>query len=247
MFTKDVILSGYNDALSSDSAISRVLNKGYFRSPCGVSSLSAEDKPMLLSVHYKSFALALTLVLLARCPCAAAAPPDLEEVLAAEPTAEGIAVTVLTGGCTEKSDFAVSSSPIQNGQASLEFRRLYRDTCKGFFPEGLKLQFTWADLKLPEGTKLTVKNPIEPPLGAQANAQANTKEIKQIRSNHRRHRRLHRHRRHHAKLHARAHRRASIHARGRGAQLCHKFPQSRQCLHLRHARVHHRRHRKHCR
>ncbi len=204
---------------------------------------------MLLSVHYKSFALALALVLLAGGPCAAAAPPDLEEVLAVEPTTEGIAVTVPTGGCTEKSDFEVSSSPIQNGQASIEFRRLYRDTCKGFFPEGLKLQFTWADLKLPEGTKLTVKNPIEPPLAAPVQVKPK-KQIKPISPHHRGrpgHKRPHRHRGHHAKAHVRTHRHASIHSRGRGVQFCYEFPHSRQCPHHKHARVHHRHHGTHCR
>ena len=43
---------------------------------------------------------------------------------------------------------------------SIELHRMYRDTCKGNFPEGLKLQFTWADIKLPKGTNVTVKNRV---------------------------------------------------------------------------------------
>ncbi len=244
VFTKLVILFGYNNSLCSHTAIvSRMLNMGELRSPRGVSSLSAEDKPMLLSVHFKSFALALALLLLARGPCTAAASPDLEEVMAVEATNAGVTLTVPTGGCTQKSDFEVSSSPIKNGQASVEFRRLFRDTCKGFFPEGLKLQFTWADLKLPEGTKLTVKNPIEPPLGVLVQP----KKIKRHHHSKPRHKRMHRHRGHHAKVHARAHRRTSIHARGGVVRFCHEFPHSRQCPHLKHARVHRRHRRAHCR
>ncbi|MFY9643185.1 MAG: hypothetical protein WCD20_14705 [Rhodomicrobium sp.] len=198
---------------------------------------------MLLSVDFKSFALALALVLLARGPCAAEASSDLDEVMAVEATKTGVTLTVPTGGCTQKADFEVSSSPVTNGQAAVEFRRLFRDTCKGFFPEGLKLDFTWADLKLPEGTKVAVKNPIEPPLGVQVQP----KKTKQMRRHHHSRKRMHRHRGHHAKVHARAHRHASIHSRGRSMQFCHEYPHSRHCLYLKHARIHHRRHRAHCR
>ena len=81
-------------------------------------------------------------------------------LMAAEPNDAGIKVTVPTGGCTKKADFAVSSHPVQGGAAQIEFKRLKPDDCKGYFPDGLKLLFTWDDLKLPAGTKLTVANPI---------------------------------------------------------------------------------------
>jgi len=85
----------------------------------------------------------------------------LAELKAAETTGAGISVTVATGGCTEKSDFEAGAQPAAKGAANVEIRRLKRDDCKGNFPAGLKLLFTWNELKLPAGTKLHVKNPME--------------------------------------------------------------------------------------
>ncbi len=211
---------------------------------------------MLLSVHLKPIALMLALVLLAGGRCAAATPSPPEELIAAEPTTAGITITVPTGGCTSKDDFEVSSSPLKDGQASLEFHRLFRDTCKGNFPDGLKLQFTWAELKLPEGTKLSVKNPLEPPFNPPVTIKpaAPSHDPVSARPGQHRHARpasLHRHRHRHkrpsTKVHARAHRHAFIHTHRLGSRYCHEYPHSRQCRHLRHARVRRHRHRVHCR
>jgi hypothetical protein len=92
---------------------------------------------------------------------ARAEPAPLAELLAAEATKDGLTLTVPTGGCTKKSDFELTSSPVKNGAAVIEVRRPTPDTCKGNFPDGLKLAFSWAELKLPEHTKISVKNPVE--------------------------------------------------------------------------------------
>jgi hypothetical protein len=91
---------------------------------------------------------------------ARAEPAPLAELLAAETTKDGLALTVPTGGCTKKSDFELTSSPVKNGAAVVEVRRLAPDVCKGNFPNGLKLSFSWAELKLPEHAKMSVKNPV---------------------------------------------------------------------------------------
>jgi hypothetical protein len=91
--------------------------------------------------------------------CGAAQSEPLERLLSTETDANGISVTVPTGGCTSKSDFEVSSHPAGSGKAEIEFKRLKPDDCKGNFPRGLKLNFSWNDLKLPPGTTLVVKNP----------------------------------------------------------------------------------------
>lgn len=85
----------------------------------------------------------------------------LAELLAAEATKDGLTLTVPTGGCTKKSDFELTSSRVKNGAAVIEVRRPTPDVCKGNFPDGLKLAFSWAELKLPEHTKISVKNPVE--------------------------------------------------------------------------------------
>ncbi|MGA7328891.1 MAG: hypothetical protein WBX25_31500 [Rhodomicrobium sp.] len=42
----------------------------------------------------------------------------------------------------------ISAQPAPHGAARIEIRRLKADNCKGNFPAGLKLLFTWSDLKL---------------------------------------------------------------------------------------------------
>jgi hypothetical protein len=92
---------------------------------------------------------------------ARAAETPLAEVIATEPADAGIAVTVPTGGCTKKADFQTASQPAGEGAAKIEIRRLKSDWCKGNFPDGIKFVFTWDELKVPAGTKLTLANPVK--------------------------------------------------------------------------------------
>ncbi len=112
---------------------------------------------------FKRALLMVAFALLPAWQCAGAERVPLAELLVAETTDAGLSVTVPTGGCTQKSDFEIKASTVSNGGASVEIRRLRKDTCKGNFPEGLKLVFTWDDLKLPANTKLGVKNLINAP------------------------------------------------------------------------------------
>ena len=91
----------------------------------------------------------------------AAAEQDFEGSISCEPGAGGIAVTVETGGCTAKADFAVSSTAAL-GKTEIGLRRAKADTCKGNFPDGLKLQFSWSDLKLSPGSQYVLTNPMLP-------------------------------------------------------------------------------------
>lgn len=199
---------------------------------------------MVLRIQFIPFAFALALSPAAAGESAATATPPPEELISAKETPAGIDVTVPTGGCTKKADFQVSSSPIENGEAAIEFYRLRRDTCKGNFPDGLKLQFSWAELKLPEGTKLSVRNPVEPPPGAQSTKTPEVKKLKRkMRHWHRhRHRRLHGRHAVHARLHAGASKRASLNR----MHFCREYPHSRRCQHLRRTRSHRRHHRAYC-
>ena len=121
---------------------------------------------MVMRIPLKPFALAFPLTLLVAALCPAAASRELERVIAAEPTPAGITITVATGGCAKKADFEIASSPVTDGKASIELRRTKPDPCKGNFPDGLKLQFGWAELKLPEGTQLALKNVADPVFGS---------------------------------------------------------------------------------
>lgn len=91
---------------------------------------------------------------------ARAESPSLEKLLTAKPTKSGLTLTVSTGGCTKKSDFEITSHRLRRHVASVEVRRLASDTCKGNFPEGTTLSFSWSELKVPKHSKILIKNPI---------------------------------------------------------------------------------------
>jgi hypothetical protein len=152
---------------------------------------------MVMRIDLKPFVLALPLMLLAGAGLPAVASQGLEKIIASEPAPTGITITVATGGCTEKADFQVISSPAAGGKASIELRRTKGDSCKGNFPDGLKLHYTWAELKLPEGTQISVKNPVDPVLGAMPPAMAKAAEVKKTPRHHYRARRHHRRRARH--------------------------------------------------
>ena len=94
-------------------------------------------------------------------PAARAEPAALEKLLAAKRTNAGIMLTVSTGGCTKKTDFEVTSHRITRRVTSIEVRRLTPDVCKGNFPEGMNLLFSWSELKVSNRTKILIENPID--------------------------------------------------------------------------------------
>jgi hypothetical protein len=182
-------------------------------------------------VNYKVAAGAVCLLISVQARAAEA--PPLADIMAVEPTDAGVNVTVSTGGCTKKADFQVSAQPAPQGAAKVEFRRLKSDWCKGNFPDGIKLTFTWDDLKLPAGTKLTLANPV-------AGKAVQAREVRQV------------------SVAAPKKFKKRCKRSGRGKRLC-KARRSKHYLHgasragshIRHAhrahvRRHHRRHRTHC-
>jgi hypothetical protein len=204
--------------------------------------LSAEDKSMLLSVRFKPFAFLSSLMLLAAGKPAAASASTIEELVAAEKTQAGITITVETGGCTKKSDFEVDSSPVKDGEASVEFRRLNEDTCKGNFPDGIKLEFSWAELKLPQGTKLSLRNRVERPVADPTAKKTDQiqKPTRKVHSASARRKGSNRGKLIRHRHHAGAHKRTHVHARAqpRAGRFCRKFPHSRKCQSRMHTRIH---------
>jgi hypothetical protein len=205
------------------------------------------------------FAIASAIIL--SYPGAIAGPSELEELLATEPTPAGIDITVETGGCTGKSDFEVTSGPVKNGTAAIAFRRLTRDTCKGFYPNGVKLHYGWTDLKLLEGTKLSVKNPVGNQTTTQTVPPSRKKDMnskpgrsRQARPGHHRslrtkatrHRRKHRRRRHYTAIRSSVLTHGRTHLRGHEAHDCYTFA-APACKGRKHGKLRRRQHRRTCR
>jgi hypothetical protein len=70
-------------------------------------------------------------------------------------TTAGIEVNVPTGGCTRRSDFSIEAVRT-DGRASVVIRRRVPDECKGHFPAGTWIRFTWKELGLTPGIPVTV-------------------------------------------------------------------------------------------
>jgi len=74
-------------------------------------------------------------------------------------TADGIEIDAPTGGCTTKDSFSTSTSVTSGGEVEIVFHRKDDDNCKGNFPGGVNLLFTWNDIRIPAGSKVKVENP----------------------------------------------------------------------------------------
>lgn len=57
---------------------------------------------------------------------------------------EQVEINVPTNGCTEKNSFSVKV----DGSGKVELRRVEPDPCKGWFPSGEWVAYTWSELGL---------------------------------------------------------------------------------------------------
>src|SRR5258708_3897974 len=83
-----------------------------------------------------------------------------EPILGLTTNLEGITFQVFSGGCSRKVDFQLvqkGASPVQ-----VTLQRNHVDACEAFVPYGTTVKFTWQELGLPNGTMLTIVNPIAP-------------------------------------------------------------------------------------
>jgi hypothetical protein len=118
-----------------------------------------------LGASYLKAAALASALLLATAGAPATAGEGPERIVSCQTLPTGITVTVETGGCTARADFLLSTNPA-GAKTDIELRRTKPDTCKGNFPDGLKLQFSWADLKLAPGSKFALQNqPLPGPDG----------------------------------------------------------------------------------
>lgn len=71
-----------------------------------------------------------------------------------------ITIQVPTGGCTSKETIGLTldrTSPMEGA-----FFVKIPDECKGLFPNGVKLTYTFAELGLKTGDRLVIKNVVQP-------------------------------------------------------------------------------------
>jgi len=83
---------------------------------------------------------------------------ELEPLILAWPTAEGLVIRVTSRGCTAKADWTFYVE--RDGRtARLAFARKALDVCRS--PGGqVDLVFSWAELGLPRGIEVRLLNPL---------------------------------------------------------------------------------------
>lgn len=106
--------------------------------------------------------LALVLIGVFSAPPAFAADGTDEVLLGVKMDSENLELTVATGGCTKKGDFAVEVNKGFTGKPPylLTVRRTKPDACKAMMPDGTVIQFSKEELGLSGIVEMTLTNKI---------------------------------------------------------------------------------------
>jgi hypothetical protein len=85
---------------------------------------------------------------------------QMEQLLGFTYDREGITLQVNSGGCTKKSDFTFIKG-VYKDIPTLAFYRSNTDTCLAYYPHGIKIHFTYAELGINGSKKFYILNQIE--------------------------------------------------------------------------------------
>ena len=66
---------------------------------------------------------------------------------------------VFSGGCTETEHFHLGVSR-RNGKAEVTLTRIVPDNCKGDFPDGTEIRFSYAKIGLDRNDVIRLCNPV---------------------------------------------------------------------------------------
>ena len=85
---------------------------------------------------------------------------DAERVYSAKIEDNTITLRVAASGCTTKEFFDTDVDRLGENKFEVEFEREKRDYCKMMQPNGEKLTWSFAELGLPDGATVILKNPV---------------------------------------------------------------------------------------
>ncbi|MAP94351.1 MAG: hypothetical protein CMK07_05310 [Ponticaulis sp.] len=85
---------------------------------------------------------------------------DGERVYSADITDTGLTVRVAASGCTSKDFFDVDVDKKDDDTFTVELNRERRDYCKMMQPEGERLSWSFAELGIPDGATVLLRNPV---------------------------------------------------------------------------------------
>jgi hypothetical protein len=86
----------------------------------------------------------------------------IEPVLAFRTTGTQLVFRVFSGGCTETEHFHLDVRR-RNGQAEVTLTRIVPDNCKGDFPDGTEIRFSYAKIDLDRNDVIRLRNPVGQP------------------------------------------------------------------------------------
>ena len=95
-------------------------------------------------------------------PALAEEPGQIEPVHAAAIVQDQAVFWVSSNGCTEKDDLAAVVRPEREG-AVITLRRLNEDRCGAPRPQGVEISWSFQELGLAPGSRVTVENPYQMP------------------------------------------------------------------------------------
>ena len=83
----------------------------------------------------------------------------IEPVLAFHTTGTQLVFRVFSGGCTETEHFHLDVRR-RNGKAEVTLTRIVPDNCKGDFPDGTEIRFSYAKIGLDRNDVIRLCNPV---------------------------------------------------------------------------------------
>jgi hypothetical protein len=99
-----------------------------------------------------------------RMPESAALPGQVEPVHAAVIAQNQAAFWVSSNGCTAKADIQPVVRQSSDGPI-ITLRRIKEDRCRQVQPEGVEMRWSFEELGLADGSRLSVENPYQLPPG----------------------------------------------------------------------------------
>ncbi len=82
------------------------------------------------------------------------------ELMGADVANNTVTARVTTNGCTTKDFIGVDVDKTGDNRFSVGFYRERQDYCEAYMPEGVALSWTFAELGIPEGAAVRIRNDI---------------------------------------------------------------------------------------
>lgn len=84
----------------------------------------------------------------------------LGSVFGASVEADAVTFLVRSSGCTDETYFDVDVDRVSSGSYAVSIDRIRVDTCEANLPGGVAVTYTFDELNIPDGSSVSVRNPV---------------------------------------------------------------------------------------